>query len=102
MSDDAFEVVRAGSDPWNEGDMHAYRELLRPQVSWRAPDDYPEPGAFVGRDAVGRQQEQLRATWGGGDKLEPIEDFIDAGDRVVVRVVWRGAGHGPDMEMELT
>src|SRR5262245_15579420 len=102
MSEENMEVVRAGFDMWNAGDMDAYRELLHPEVSWRAPDDYPEPGPFVGRDAVGRQLEQLRATWGDGDRLEPIEDFIDAGDRVVVRVVWRGVGHGPDLNMELT
>ena len=38
-----------------------------------------------------RQFEQLRETW-DADTLEPISDFIDAGDRVVVRLdlAWRG------------
>jgi hypothetical protein len=34
--------------------------------------------------------------------LEPISDFIKAGDRVVVRQVWRGVGLGPETNMELT
>ena len=48
-----------------------------------------------------RQFEQLRETW-DSRHLEPISDFIDAGDRVVVRFIWRGAGHGPESNMELT
>ena len=48
-----------------------------------------------------RQLEQLRETW-DADALEPISDFIDAGDRVVVRFIWRGAGHGPESNMEMT
>ena len=48
-----------------------------------------------------RRFEQLRETW-DTDALEPIGDFIDAGDRVAVRCIWRGAGHGPETNMELT
>ena len=48
-----------------------------------------------------RQFEQLRETW-DADALEPISDFIDAADRVVVRFIWRGAGYGPESNMELT
>ena len=101
MSRDASEVVQAGFDTWNANDMDAYRELLDPEVSWRPPEGWPEPGPYVGRDAVMRQLEQLRETW-DGDILEPIEDFIDAGDRVLVRLIWRGTGHGPELNMELT
>jgi len=28
--------------------------------------------------------------------------FSDVGDRVVVRFVWHGAGHGPDANLEMT
>ena len=48
-----------------------------------------------------RQIEQLRETW-DVDALVPISDFIDAADRVVVRFIWRGAGHGPDADLEMT
>ena len=34
--------------------------------------------------------------------MEPISDFIDAGDRVAVRHTWRVAGHGPEVNMEVT
>ena len=55
----------------------------------------------MGREAAVRFFEQLRDTW-DVTALEPISDFIDAGDRVAVRYSWRGAGHGPDLDMGLT
>jgi ketosteroid isomerase-like protein len=45
--------------------------------------------------------EQLRDTW-DADALEPIGEFTDGADRVVSRFIWRGAGHGPQSDMELT
>jgi len=101
MTEENVEIVRAGFDLWNAGDMDAYRELLDPEVIWRPTEGWPEPGPYVGRDAVFRQQEQLRETW-DGDILEPIGDFIDTDDRVLVRLTWRGTGHGPELNMELT
>jgi ketosteroid isomerase-like protein len=95
------EIVRAAFAAWNAGDMAAFRELFDADAILRNPEGWPEPGPFVGRDAVMREFEQLRATW-DGDTLEPIGDFIDAGDRVVVTYFWRGTGHGPESNLELT
>jgi ketosteroid isomerase-like protein len=55
----------------------------------------------VGRDAVMRYFAQVRETW-DADTMEPIGEFTEVGDRVVVRVVWRGVGQGPDLNMEFT
>jgi ketosteroid isomerase-like protein len=101
MSQENVEVVRAVFTAWNEGNMDALRELYGSDVIVRAPEGWPEPGPFVGREAVMRQWEQQRETW-GADDLEPISDFIDAGDRVVVRFIWHAAGHGPEAGFELT
>lgn len=101
MSQQNVEIVRAGFEAWNAPDMKALRELYDPDVVWRPPEGWPEPGPYVGREAVMRQLEQLRETW-DADALEPISDFVDAADRVVVRIIWRGAGHGPGLDMELT
>src|SRR5437764_654873 len=72
-----------------------------PDVIVRAREGWPEPGPFVGREAVMRQWEQQRETF-DADALEPITDFLHAADRVVVRFIWRGVGHGPESSMELT
>ena len=96
-----MEIVRAAFKAWNTGDMGALREIYDGDVILRMPEGWPEPGPYVGRDAVMRQWEQQRDTW-DADALKPISDFIDAADRVVVRFIWHGAGYGPDANLELT
>jgi ketosteroid isomerase-like protein len=81
--------------------MDAFRELCDPEIIMRPPERWPEPGPFVGREAVMREWHQTRETW-NADVVEPISDFIDAGDRVVVRTVWRGIGQGPESNIETT
>jgi ketosteroid isomerase-like protein len=48
-----------------------------------------------------RSLEQLRDTW-NANTMEATSDFIDAGDRVVVRLIWHGVGQGPQLNLELT
>ena len=101
MSQENVEVARALFAAWNAGEMDRLRELYGPDVIVRAPAGWPEPGPFVGREAVMRQWEQQREVW-DADYLEAISDFIDAGDRVVVRFIWHAAGRGPEAGIELT
>jgi ketosteroid isomerase-like protein len=81
--------------------MDALRELYDPNAIARPPEGWPEPGPFVGQEAIIRQLEQMSATW-DTDVVEPISDFIDVGDRVALRYVWRGKGHGPESNVEVT
>ena len=101
MSRENVEVVRAFFEAWNAEDMDALREIHDPDVIFRTVENWQEPGPYVGREAVMRFFEQLRDT-PDADAGEPITDFFDAADRVVVRFVWRGAGHGPESNMEFT
>jgi ketosteroid isomerase-like protein len=95
MSQENVESVRAAFEAWNAGDMDALREMHDPDVIARPPEGWPEPGPYMGREAVMRWFEQLRETW-DVDALELISDFIDVGDRVAVRWIWRTAGYGPE------
>ena len=101
MSRENVEIMRAGFQAWNAGNMDAVREAFDPDAMMRTPEGWPEPGPYVGREAVMRQLEQNRQTW-DTDIFEPVSDFIDAADRVVVRAIWRGVGRGPDSNMEFT
>ena len=96
-----MEIVRATFDAWNAGDMDALGEPLGSDAILRMPEDWPEPGPYVGREAVMRQWEQQRETW-DADTLELTSDFIDVADRVAVRFVWHGVGSGPDASIEVT
>src|SRR5438034_1200761 len=101
MSQENVEIARASFEAWNAGNVAALRELYDPDAIMRSPEGWPEPGPFVGREAIFRQMAQLRATW-DADAFELISDFIDVGDRVAVRSNWRGAGYGPEANLELT
>jgi ketosteroid isomerase-like protein len=101
MSQENVEHVRAAFDAWNARDMNALRELYDPVIVVRYAEDWPEGSEpTMGREAVIRQWEQQRAAF-DSDTLEPIE-FIDAGDRVVVRQIWRAVGRGPDLNIEVS
>ena len=100
MSQENVEVMRRGFEAWNAGDMDTLRELYDPDIIWRAPEGWPEPGPYVGGEVM-RQLEQLRETW-DADSFELISDFIDVGDRVAVRFIWQGAGHCPESNIEAT
>ncbi len=95
------EVVRAYFAAWNAGDMDAVREFLSPDVVAIAPDGWPEPGPFVGRDVLMRQWNEMRETF-DADHIMPIDDVMEVSDAVTVRLIWRGVGHGPDANLEAT
>ena len=97
MSQRNVEIMQAAYAAWDAGDMDALRELHDPYVIARYPEGWPEPGPFVGLEAVMRQLQQLRETW-EADATEA--NFIDAGDRVVVTGIWRATGHGPAFALE--
>ena len=101
MSQENVEIVRASFEAWNARDMDAYRELYDSDATLRMPEGWPEPGPYFGREAAMRQFKQLNDTW-VTDAAEPIDDFIDAADRIVVRFTWRGIGHGPEANLDLT
>jgi ketosteroid isomerase-like protein len=44
---------------------------------------------------------EAREIW-ATDTLEQVGDFIDVGNRVALRFVWRGEGRAPDSQMEFT
>jgi ketosteroid isomerase-like protein len=102
MSRENVEVVQANLEAWNAGDMDALRDKYDPDAMIvRGLEGWPESDPLLGRDAVMGYFEQLRESW-DADTFEAISDFVDIGDRVVVRLLWRGAGRGPDMSVEFT
>jgi ketosteroid isomerase-like protein len=101
MSEENIEVVRRAFEAWNAGDMDQLRDLYDPDVIARAPPGWPEPGPFVGRDAVMRQFQLVREAF-DEDSLEFVSDFAAIGDRVIVRTAWRMIGRGPEGNLEWT
>src|SRR6476646_913807 len=98
MSQENVEIVRRAYEAWNAGNMDALRDLYDPgAIIVRQLEGWPEgPDPSVGREAVIRAFEQMRAAR-KGEAFEPTS-LTDAGDRVVVSHVWRGADHGLKLE----
>jgi ketosteroid isomerase-like protein len=101
MSEENIAVVRRAFAAWNAGGMEDLPELYDPEVIMRAPPGWPEPGPFVGRDAVMQQFRQVRDAF-DKDSIEFMSDLLAAGDRVIVRTNWHGTGHGPQSDLEWT
>src|SRR6185436_6042089 len=101
MSQENVEIVRASFEAWNTGDMDALRELYALDAVLQPAEGWHEPRPYVGRDAVMQLVARVRETWDSYDAAEPIS-FVDAGDRVVMRYIWRGRGRGPVMNLEQT
>ena len=101
MSQANVEVVRAGMEAWNARDMDALRETYAEDVVTWPPTGWAEAGPFVGRDTVMGQWERMRELW-QDDEVEMRADYIDAADRVAVRMIWRDRAHGPEAGSEAT
>ena len=100
MSQENVDFLKAAIEAWNAGDMDAVRDSYHPDAMIARLEGWPEPGPFVGREAIMRQYEQVRETF-DADSVETLS-FIDAADRVVVRQIWRGTGSGPELKLEWT
>jgi ketosteroid isomerase-like protein len=101
MSQENVELARASLEAWNARDMEALRALYAEDVVSWPPEGWPEEGPFVGRDTVVGQWERMRDLW-DDDRVEMRADYIDAADRVAVRMIWRERGDGATAESEAT
>jgi ketosteroid isomerase-like protein len=101
MSRENVEVVRRYYEAWNAYALAAIGDLCDPDIVVHHVEGWPEPGPSVGREAALHLVEQLREAW-DGDTLNPVGDFIEAGDKVIVRDVWHGTGRGPEADLEFT
>jgi ketosteroid isomerase-like protein len=98
MSERNVEIVRRGYEALDRGGVGAVLELLDPDFEAEVgPDLSPEPDRYRGHEGVRR--------WFAGFegsledvRLEP-EEFIEAGDKVIVRVRLSARGSGSGIEV---
>lgn len=100
MSDENVEIARRAIEAWNAGDMDALRELYDPEAIYRSPSDWVDAGPYLGRDAIMRQFEELRAIWPDNNFFDHVE-LVDAGERVVARVDFHGDTRGLPLTTEM-
>jgi ketosteroid isomerase-like protein len=92
------ELVKRGYEAWNRGDVEGVLSFLDPQIEWRGYTHIPESGTLEGRDEVRAWLERFLDAW---EQLEiEVTELIDAGDKVVALVRFRGSGKGSGVPVE--
>jgi uncharacterized protein len=91
MSQQDVETIRGGYEAFARQDIPAVLGLMAPEIEWDVPDTLPNGGTHRGPDAVGSFFAGLAQTW-AELRVEP-EQYLDAGDHVVVLGTHRGRGN---------
>jgi ketosteroid isomerase-like protein len=88
MSQENVDAVRAIYQRFSEGDFRASVDLLDRQIVFLMMPDAPDAQVYVGVEAVAAATRALFDTW--ADFTLKAEEFIPAGDSLVVRVRQQG------------
>jgi ketosteroid isomerase-like protein len=91
MSRENVEAVLPAFHLLEANDFEQWAALWHPEARATAPTGWPEPGPFVGRDAIVRQFERITADW-QEHHFEDIELVADSGDWVVFTYRWHARG----------
>ena len=93
MSQENIERVRRSLDAYRRGDYVAASACLAPDVVWEVGQELPAHGPAAVRELWKRWDKE----W---EELETVADqFLDAGDNVVVTIRYRGRGRGSGVEV---
>src|SRR5512134_4105429 len=94
MSEENVEVVRRSFAAYQRGDLDAALADTHPEVYWDPFEEAP----MQGLDAVRAYLARWEGDW---EELETTpEEFIDAGNKVVAVVHFRGRGRGSGIEVD--
>jgi ketosteroid isomerase-like protein len=98
MSEENVEIVRAYFEARREKGREGVFDFLSPGVEWEARSDLPDTETYIGHDGVralfSRFREVMDDMW-----FQP-EDFILAGEQVLVPLRWGGRGRGSGVVIE--
>ena len=100
MSQQNVETVRQIYERWGRGDFRAGMELYDPDVVFVLRPEFPDSGIYRGRDEIRRyMREDFLADLEGA--VLAGEEFLDAGDSVIVHVHQQATGtrSGASVEM---
>jgi ketosteroid isomerase-like protein len=99
MSRKNVDLVRQAYLAWNRGDIETAFEFLDPEVEVAVPPEFPEAGTYRGRAEIRRFVETELLPALEDARAEP-EQFLDAGDQVVVFVRYFGRGRESGLEVK--
>jgi ketosteroid isomerase-like protein len=80
-------ILRAAYAAFNRGDIDAAVQSLDPNIDWTEPAEFPGGGTYHGRE--GAKQYLTNSRSSVAEVISEPEQFIPAGDRIVVYVYAR-------------
>ena len=94
MSQENVDLVRSTFEAWGDGDLKRVRSALDPDIEWQMAEDEPDARTLHGQtevlDMLGGWVESF------AEFLSTPQDFIDAGEHVVVPITFVARPHGDD------
>ncbi len=99
MSEENVEIVRRAFEAYGRGDLDAAYSYLHPEVEFHTYADSPQAGIYRGRDAVREYNGDLFAQF-ESLRIE-VEEFVDAGDRVIVVSTQHAVPKGGRQEIDV-
>lgn len=98
MSQENVEVVKRFVEAWNAGDLDAAVAWIGRDCVATFPPEVPEPGPFVGRDAIRGWAEQFRGAW---DTMAiQIAEIQEQADNVICFLHISYRGKRSDIEVD--
>ena len=97
MSQENVQLVRRIFDAWAEGDFSVGRDLVAENFEWRQPAEAVEPGSRGG-EAIGGSLKRIFEVY-ENFTVTP-EEFLDAGDQVVVVARVHGVSRGAGLALD--
>ena len=98
MSEENVEVVQRGYEAWERGDLSVAIGIADPEMVTNVAPPIPVAGTYRGAEGF------LRVTLDWAEAFDELvmtgEEFIDAGDRVVVRTLHKSRGVGSGVPVE--
>jgi ketosteroid isomerase-like protein len=87
LTEQRIAILRAAYAAFNRGDIDAAVQSLDPNIDWTEPTEFPGGGSHHGRDGAKKYLTNSRASV--AEVISEPEQFIPAGDRIVVFVYAR-------------
>jgi ketosteroid isomerase-like protein len=99
VSRDYVEALRRVYEDWGRGDFSAGPELFDPWVVLVLRPEFPDAGAYLGAEGIRGYMRRFLEDW--DHAVIEAEEFIGAGDNVVVGVHQRAAGKGSGIPVDM-
>ena len=90
------EAAQSAYEAFSKGDLETLKEGFAEDAEWQTSEELPLGGVTRGRDAIIENFSQIPNYW-SSFSVEPSE-FIEAGDKVIIRGTQRASGEGGSFE----